>query len=274
MYGPRPHKAAFGRLRLQLHMAILLDTQRDFRRVYKHTFCYICGRALVDDEVLNDDHVPPSGIFAVADRQPPLILRTHKSCNTAQSADDQVISQLVGAVRGRQPSGKNRKLNIRLQVVESGETTAILRGQAIDHMVQRWLRGFHAALYRELLPPAPQTGFMTILPFPQTTQDGEILRPDPIPAAHAHFLKTIEQHKAADTTDRIVCRNGKCRYDCTWTQADEADRWLCIYRLDLYNWSELGDVNNFERRQCVGAYTHRDGSAPDTAAKVRRSDRD
>ena len=72
--------------------------------------------------------------------------------------------------------------------------------------------------------------------------------------------------------DRIVSRNGKCRYNCVWTQEDGGGRWLCIYRLDLYNWSEIGDINNYERRECVGAYIQPDRGAPNAATKVPRSE--
>lgn len=251
-------------------MAILIETQKDLRSVYEQPFCYLCGKTIVEGDDLNDDHVPPSGIFNPSDRNVPLILRTHRACNSAQSPGDQVIAQLVGLIRGRVPSEKDRKLDIRVHDIEPGKSTAVLRGQELEQIVFRWVRGFHAALYGEPLSPA--TAFKMILPFPQMKQDGEILKPDPIPAPYQAFFETITESQATGRVDQIISRNGKCRYSCVWTQEDGGGRWFCVYRLDLYNWSELGDINNYERRECVGAYIRPDRSAPITAMKVPRSE--
>lgn len=261
-----PHR----RMRLRLAMAILLQQQRDLRRVYAQPFCYICGKAVAHGDDLNDDHLPPSGIFKVTDRNAPLILRTHRECNSDQSADDQVIAQLVGPIHGRTPSKKDRPLDIQIHELSPGRTTGVLRGQDLERVLYRWIRGFHAALYGEYLPPPPITAFMTILPFPKMAQAGAEPKPAAVPAAYRPFLEAITACQESGQIDQVVTRNGKCRYSCVWTEEDGGGRWFCIYRLDIYNWSDIGDVNNYERRECVGAYILPNKEAPIAATRKSR----
>lgn len=256
------------RKRLRLRVAIRLETQKDFGRIRALPFCYVCGQTFAAGEVPNRDHVPPTGIFTKDDRQPPLILRSHEKCNGDQSAHDQVIAQLVGLLHGREASAKDRKLDVRPHVTESGATTAVLRGHDLDAVIRRWVRGFHAALYKGPLPESKY--FSTNSPFPEATQEGDGIRPEPIPPALSRYVDTIKQNRATGNLDGIVCRNGKCRYECVWTRADNCGPWLCIYCLDLYNWIELGDINNFEARGCAGAYLLPDGGVPRFASTSTR----
>ena len=252
-------------------MAILLEHQRDLRRVYAQPFCYICGKAIADGDNLNDDHIPPNGLFKSSDRSAPLILRTHRRCNSDQSADDQVIAQLIGPIHGRVPSRKDRPLDIEIHELGPGKTTGILRGQDLERVIYRWIRGFHAALYGEYLPPPPESRFLTILPFPRMTQDRPEPNPDPIHDAYQPFMETIAECEKAQMVDQIITRNDKCRYSCVWTKENGGGRWFCIYRLDIYNWSDIGDVNNYERRECVGAYIVPNREVPERATRLARN---
>jgi hypothetical protein len=65
---------ALGYLETELFMAVLLTTHKALQGIQKLSFCYLCSRELSSPEAINRDHVPPSGLFAFADRDPPLIL--------------------------------------------------------------------------------------------------------------------------------------------------------------------------------------------------------
>jgi hypothetical protein len=85
-------------------MSIVLDNQWALRPIQWLPFCYLCGRTVEDGEATNRDHVPPSAIFAVADRNFPLILRTHTTCNGDRSGEDAIIGQLVSVLHGSSPT--------------------------------------------------------------------------------------------------------------------------------------------------------------------------
>lgn len=115
-------------------------------------------------------------------------------------------------------------------------------------------------MYREYLPEDAGS-FMTSPPLPEGrhhARGGEFL---PISEILRHFVEELKKNRATNTLDRILCRNGKCRYECVWTQADRG-QWICIYGLDLYGWMNLGDTRQFETRGCVGAYRRAAGGTP------------
>jgi hypothetical protein len=69
------------------------------------------------------------------------------------------------------------------------------------------------------------------------------------------YIESIKKNRVAGNTDKIVCRNGKCRYECVWAQTDRGEMKMCIWALDLYDWQRLGDTNHTPARSCVGIYT-------------------
>jgi hypothetical protein len=71
--------------------------------------------------------VPLSGLFALADRDPLLILPTHRECNQKRSPQDQVIGQLVGVLRGRQVNPSHNKLRVSVGQFEDGKPAAAVR---------------------------------------------------------------------------------------------------------------------------------------------------
>jgi len=79
----------------------VLRRNKDFQAVRKLPFCYLCGRELVNGDVVNADHVPPEAVFESCDRDPVLKLQTHKTCNSAQSVSDKKIAQLIALGRYR-----------------------------------------------------------------------------------------------------------------------------------------------------------------------------
>ena len=240
-------------------MPAILDTQKAMQGVRALPFCYLCGVIFDCTEVPNADHVPPSGLFAVTDRDFPLILPTHPTCNANQSKDDQVVGQLVGVIHGRRPNPTHKKFRVSVGRFENGSTALVVGGLDLRRIIRRWIRGFHAALYSEHLPE--NSRFLTCPPLPEAEPlaDGPKFRPvmDVVPK----FVEELKRNRATGTLDRIVCRNGKCRYECVWSQADNGT-WMCIYGLDLYEWINLGDTANFEPRGCVGSYIRSGGGFP------------
>lgn len=242
-------------------MAVQLLTQRDFQKAQRLPFCYLCGKPLpVAKRERSREHVMQTTLFLEPDREPALILFAHKDCNTKESANDQEMGQLVGLLNGIRPNVDHYKLNLEVQPAPKGGETLVLTGLDFQGMIRRWLRGFHAALYKE---PLPHVGaFSTHPPLPSGTLEGDQLRPDPIHPAHEKYAEVLKRNRAASNLDSIVCRNGKCRYECVWARADGGNPWLCIFCLDIYDWVRLGDDNNFTPRGCVGAYARPDGGVP------------
>jgi len=248
-------------------MTVMLTTHKELQEVQNLPFCYLCGQGLGLSEDTNRDHVPPSGLFALADRDPPLILPTHCQCNQKRSREDQVIGQLVGVLHGRKVNPPHNKLRVSVGQFKEGSPTAAVRDLDIKEIIRRWVRGFHAALYRESLPP--DAVFATYPPLPEGRHVGDQITFVPVPEVFVKFVEELKRNRAVRTLDRIVSRNGKCRYECVWSQADDG-RWICVYCLDLYNWIELGDVHNFTARGCVGIYRPPLGDVPRNASTTTR----
>jgi hypothetical protein len=222
-------------------------------------FCYLCGFDFEIKEKRNPDHVPPTGLFALADRDFPLILPAHRQCNAARSAEDQVIGQLVGMLHGQKQNKKHNKLKVTIGRFQDGSRGVAIGGLDLRGIIRRWVRGFHAALYREYLPATQQ--FITCPPLPEAEPFANQVKFTRVDDVVVKFVEELRRNRATRTLDRIVCRNDKCRYECVWSQADNG-AWICIYCLDLYQWINLGDTSRFEPRGCVGSYRRPGGGVP------------
>ena len=222
-----------------------ISTQKEIRDVRKFSFCYICGKPFEPTDKQNDDHVPPTSIFIKADRNFPLILRTHKSCNSDRSCEDQLIGQLIGFLHGQRPNEHHNKLNFQVVKGGDGQPSLLLKESRMKELVWRWIRGFHAALYKEPLPEKSRQHIC--LPMPELNPIG--CQTGNVQEAIPHFIEAIKRNRLTKTLDRIECRNGKCRYECVWDKADDGSS-ICIFALDLYNWITLGDSDKFEQRGC------------------------
>lgn len=245
-----------------------LLTQKDCRSVRDLPFCYLCGQGFSHQQPATDDHVPPTSIFAKSDRNWPLILSAHESCNNDQAGYDEVIGQLVALLHRKVPSREHNRLNV--QVCKDSITDipmAWLHGVAIRPIIFRWVRAFHAALYREFLPGA--TGGMIYTPFPEGRKDGEVLVINGYDSQRALFVEEIKKNRTARTVDAILIRNGKCRYECVWMHTDDG-RSICVFALRLYDWENLGLQTGFPRG-CVGYY-HPNAGKPNLATGGCRID--
>jgi hypothetical protein len=247
------------------HSLMKLETQVAMRPLRKLPFCYLCGEPL--DAGHNFDHVPPSTIFLPEDCNFPLILPTHVTCNGARSGDDESIGQVVGLLHGDE-TAKIHKLDIALTRSGHGALLVLLRDLDLRRIIKRWVRGFHAALYREYLPDGPQR-FMTTPPLPEPDSEAPGRGFLPPHDVISEFTRIINRNRATRTVDSIICRNGRCRYECVWAQAD-GGQWACVYWLDLYDWSRLGADDNYGPRECVGAYWREGGGVPAGASRTTK----
>lgn len=250
-------------------MPVVLETQQAMRPLQRLAFCYLCGLKIEAGQRRTRDHVPPSAIFAVADRDFPLILPTHDKCNHGWTEADCRIGELVGVLHGRALEPGKSKLEFAGSEFSDGSVGAAVRGLDLRSIVRRCIRGFHAALYGEPLD-ASATAFMTTPPMPEARATGAGAKRVEVAAVVPKFVEEIKRNRLTGTLDRVVCRNGKCRYDCVWSRADDG-RYLCIYAFDLYDWKRLGDGVHFDARGCVGAYwPHDEARVPGTATRGTR----
>jgi hypothetical protein len=203
----------------------------------------------------------------VADREPPLILPTHRECNQRQAPEDQIIGQLVGLLHGRWVNHTHNKLHVTVDQFDEDKSLAMLSDVDLRQIIRRWIRAFHAALYAEFLPV--DAIFATYIPMPEGKRDGDKITFVPIPESFLEFVDELKRNRVVQNLDRIVSRNGKCRYECVWSQSDDG-RWNCIYGLDVYNWKNLGDIKNFPARGCVGLYRRPSGGTPMMASRATR----
>ncbi len=243
-----------------------LDTQQAMRRAKKLPFCYLCGEELSDPQ--NDDHVPPNSIFLLNDRDFPLILPTHENCNVNRSHEDQLIGQLIALLHKKSPNTRHKKLDVKPVKLSDGNIYAAVINLDFRSIIRRWVRGFNAALYKEFLLDDPRL-FMTTTPLQAGNpieKGGKLI---PIPDVVPKFIEEIKCNRTTGTLDSIVCRNGKCVYECVWTQADRG-QWICIYALNLYNWIDLGNKKHFKARGCVGCYRRPQGGTPKDASTATR----
>lgn len=227
---------------------ITLRTQKQLRQCQSIDFCCLCGRPLASGEPLNRHHIPPEAIFRKEDREP-LVLPVHKSCNDAESTRDEPISQLIRALRGEFPADKNKKLRgASLRAVDGGDVDAMVFPEA-KRTIFRWVKCFHAAMYRQYLDNPRGKVF---LPIVEGTSVAGFATADPPHRVRIALTAIISRHMRLEECDSIVCNKGNCEYHCIW-KTFSGGRSLCIFALRVYDWERLTDPR-FEPHGCVGFY--------------------
>ncbi len=228
--------------------------QRAIRECSKLPFCYLCGNPLKRSERTRD-HVPPKAIFAEEDRGVnPLILPAHPQCNTGQSVGDEVIGQLVAIAHGKLPKPGKTKLKFGAIVDDSGKPShEFLTGHDLRPLIWRFIKGFHAALYRE---PLVVNGRANVhMPFPEGKQllNGRVEFSEVLPQQRL-ITEEIKKNRLVGNLDSVRCFNDQCVYECVWV-SDDSGQTLCMFALRLYDWEKLADRQNFTPRGCVGLYS-------------------
>lgn len=121
----------------------------------------------------------------------------------------------------------------------------------IHTAVWRWIRGFHAALYRVPLKVGFRGELNTPFPSAQIGADGLVL--DTPSAKYPHLAYILEKNRAAGNVDRIVSNKGAVSYECVWGKPDEQGPWVCAFALDVSDWKDLGEPRLYQR-DCLGFY--------------------
>ena len=245
---------------------VTISTQRELRAVQKLGFCYLCGLPLVREN-RNRDHVPPENIFAVADRNPPLLLPTHVECNSAHKLTDEKIGQLIALKRRHVPSSpEHRRLRFTLS---PGQGLSAVNNLDLDGAIWRWIKGFHAALYGEFMPDTPMRALVT--PLPKAVRLANIVAIEPLRQQHLLAVRLIKTNRVKRNLDTIRTNNGKFTYECVWGQSDDDRAWLCFFAINIYDWKDLGEPGIPPQRGCAGLYVLPDGGIPGGATKAAGS---
>lgn len=242
-------------------------SQADCRKVRDLPFCYLCGKAFNDGDETDHDHVPPESIFATADRNFPIKLKTHKvKCHATLNLDDEIIGQLIALLHGKVPPKSNNRLKLAIaKNPETGKSTGLFKERNIEYLLRRWIQGFHAALYKSYLPTTVRWAIQG--PFPSGNMTERGLVPNHIKDQHFEFVTCIKKNRLTGNIDRVVANNGKLIYECVWDKLSDGMA-CCVFALNLYGWADLGDINNFPRRGCAGLYSHLNQAVPEDATRA------
>jgi hypothetical protein len=243
---------------------VQIVSQRDLRAVRDLPFCYLCGVAFTgveSDVELDHDHAPPKAIFAMGDRNPPLKLKTHKACNGARSESDDLLGQLIGLRRG-EAIGHPKRGRIGV-AYDAQRDLAAVTNVPIEFEIWRWVRAFHAALYREFMPETRERAVTT--PLPRAVTINGVIVPEPVKPQHYSFVATLRHNRSGGSVDVVCAYNGKLRYECVWVPDNSRTEWLGIFGLELCQWNDLGAAGDMPARACVGVYQRVDHQAPSGA---------
>ena len=245
-----------------------IRTDKDLRSVRKLLFCYLCGATLRKSDEVTRDHVIPRAVFLSQDRRMPFILPTHKKCNQEQSTADEIVGQLISTLNKKYPDRKNMRLKVSIQNESNlRHPVMVLEGIDLRGVIARWVKGFHAALYKEYLPRDTMHWFEPPVPVGQRTRNKAVF--NKIGSYIPLIVETIKKNRKAGRVDRIECFNSKCIYECTWERLDDG-RWACFFALKIYDWENLGDRLNFPKKGCVGWYMPPTGKPNNAAEGVTR----
>lgn len=248
---------------------VTISTHQDCRKVQKLPFCYLCGKEFLVGVKPTRDHLPPETIFAIADRKigPVLWLPAHRTCNEAEGNTDQKLGQLIGLRRFEVPASR-RDRQLKFKVFPRQALGAIINVN-IEQAIWRWVRGFHAALYREHLPNVPMRALTTPFPRAQESVSGPQIEPMKEPQ-HRVIVQMIKTNRAKRNLDLVYTHGAKLRYETVWCKSDQG-MWLCFFGLDIYDWQDLGDAGIQQRRGCAGCYMLPKGSYPANATRAKSS---
>lgn len=228
-----------------------ISSQKQLRDSRHLDFCYLCGEKFICNLERTKDHVPPRKMFAICDRNTPLILFAHTECNSSRSTEDEFMSQLVGVLHGKIPRLDQLKLPLfRVDLgLDSGPLTG-LHDTPFMRFVFRYVRAFHTALYKEYLV---DSGGYIYMPFPShrvTNGIFTVLDEDP---GRTELTYVLKLHKFFSCVDSVVSCNSKCDYICIWLEFDDG-RPFCLFALNLYDWGRLGEPSFPLHRGCLGWY--------------------
>jgi hypothetical protein len=234
-------------------MGIHLNRQEDMLRARQGlTDCYICGAPLPPpgpgrNGKCKGDHVLPRAVLDMAAAIPggdfPLVLDVHAQCEDRCKRGRDQVAKIVQMMcsSGPQSLADSEVARFRNQCDMSllwvGGVPAPVIGNAQEILLAAmiWVRGFHAALYGEVLPS--EIEHRTRCPAPGLRSEGGDFA--------AQLREETEMTNASlgvlggaiegGATDRVTLRAGAIDYRCTWVASPyhHGKPWSCIWALDL-----------------------------------------
>lgn len=237
-----------------------IETQAQFQRWPKPTFCYLCGGALGDGSLLNSDHCPPQGMFAAADRiNYPLKIKVHAQCNHRWHGEDEKMAVFFDVLHGAQKAS-DPALRKKLKFVEVTNDQGTYQGITefpIRPLAHRIIRCAHAVLYGSHLPA--NTPNQVHYPIPEVDQGNGNKPMMHLPQTYA-FADALYKAQKTKTHDFLTAYNGKFRFVCTWSKLSSGQP-ICIFAFDIYRLSSFGiRIKDFPRA-VIGFYAAETPSA-------------
>lgn len=230
-----------------------ISNQSQFQKWPKPGFCYLCGKTLVDGTKLNDDHCPPQGIFAVADRANyPIKLKVHARCNHRWHVEDEKMAIFYDVLHGAQKAS-DPALQKKLSFVDIETDQGIYLGITdfpIRPLACRIIRCAHALLYGDFLPA--NTGNHIHYPIPEVDH-AHGNRPVPQRMQTYSFANDLCKAQKTNTHDFLISNNQKFRYVCTWSKLDNGQP-ICIFSFDIYRLSHFAIRIKDYPRAVIGFY--------------------
>ena len=228
-------------------------TQAQFLRWPKPDFCYICGNTLQDATPLNDDHCPPKGMFAAADRSNyALKLQVHEQCNHKWHPADETMAVFLDGLHATgktENTGLLKKLNFVAVENEQGIYQGITQFP-MRPLAHRIIRCMHALLYGEFLPAG--TNLSVHYPIPEVdTSNGN--RPIMHEMQTYQFANELCTAQRTGTEDRVRAYNGKFQYVCTWHRTDNGLP-ICLFAFDIYRMADFAVRIPDYPRAFIGLY--------------------
>lgn len=215
-----------------------ISSQSQFQKWSKPSFCYLCGEALANGAGLNDDHCPPEGMFAVADRiNYPIKLKVHASCNHRWHVEDEKMAIFYDVLHGGAKASVPA-LQKKLSFLDIENDQGVYQGITnfpIRPLAYRIVRCIHALLYGEYLPA--QTINHIHYPIPEVDcSNGN--RPIPQEMQTYAFANELCIAQKTKTHDLVTAYNRQFRYVCTWSKLDNGSP-ICIFAFDIYRLSRF-----------------------------------
>jgi hypothetical protein len=163
------------------------------------------------------------------------------------------MGQIVHLLHGRQPTPAKRRVKLTAPFPHQQDLGAI--GDDLAGFIWRWVRGFHAALYRQFLPLNTDRRILGPLPA-GVVKDGRPFSFDD-PGMFRASVATLKNNYAGGNVDQVVNRNGKCIYHCVWDTARHSQKGavlMCHFRLRVYDWERLARGSPAKFAGCAGSY--------------------
>jgi hypothetical protein len=241
-----------------------IANQSQFQKCAKPPFCYLCGELLANGTTLNDDHCPPEGMFAIADRvNYPIKFPVHATCNHRWHVDDEKMAIfydiLQGGTKASDPA-MQKKLSF-LDIENDQGVFLGITNFPIRPLAYRVIRCAHSLLYGEYLPA--QTINQIHYPIPEVDRSNGN-RPVPHEMQTYQFANELCIAQKTKTHDSIAAYNHQFRYVCTWSHLDGGAP-ICIFAFDIYRLSRFAvGIQDFPKA-VIGFYSAT--STPKTATK-------